>query len=180
MTAVDLIKKYKDHPKLKQFVELAKDSNSDFIGISGLSGSSASLLCASSFDLLSQPFVIILSDKEDAAYFFNDLENLMEEKDLPYEKRRTFIFPSSYKNNGNIDDVSSANVLLRSEVVNKLAFEKKKFIIVTYPEAVAEKVVSKKVLKKNTLSLHRGENTSVDFIVELLNEYGFDRVDFVV
>ncbi len=145
-----------------------------------MAGSAASVVAAATYKSLTKPFVVILSSRESAAYFFNDLENLLDEKDLSYEKRSIFLFPSSYKKPYQTTDTDNANVLLRSEVINRLSSETKKFIVVTYPDALIEKVVSRKVLKKNILTLHQGEDTSVDFILELLLEYGFYRVDFVV
>jgi transcription-repair coupling factor (superfamily II helicase) len=66
---------------------------------------------------------------------------------LPYEKRSVFLFPSSYKKPYQTTEIDNANVLLRSEVINRLSAETKKFFIITYPDALTEKVVSRQVLK---------------------------------
>ncbi len=175
----DLLQLYKDSPQTQQLLSLLKEKQGN-IGIDGLIGSSLAFASAAVYKSQLGSFVFVLSDKEEAAYFFNDLENLLGEKTLSYEKRSVFIFPSSFKKSGNTSETLNANVLLRSEVINRLSSENRKFIVVTYPESIAERVVSRKTLKKNTLILNHGESTSVDFIVDLLNEYGFERVDFVV
>ena len=179
MKPSEFLSLYKENDIVKSLSENLKGKQ-QFVKLSGLAGSAASVINAASYKSLARPFVCILSSREAAAYFFNDLENLLEEKDLPYEKRSVFLFPSSYKKPYQTTEIDNANVLLRSEVVNRLSSETRKFVLITYPEALTEKVVSRKVLKKNTLTLHRGEGTSVDFILELLLEYGFYRVDFVV
>ncbi len=180
MKPSELILRFKDCDIVKDLVTVLKESSIQFITLSGMTGSSVPLVAAAAYRSAPKPFVFILSSREDAAYFFNDLENLLEEKELPYEKRSVFLFPSSYKKPYQTAETDNANVLLRSEVVNRLLAETKKFIVVTYPDALTEKVISRKVLKKNILTLHAGEGTSVDFILELLIEYGFHRVDFVV
>jgi transcription-repair coupling factor (superfamily II helicase) len=176
----DFISKYKENDIVKDFTSVLKSADQQFITLSGMAGSAVSVIAAASFKTLARPFVFIMSSRESAAYLFNDIENLLEEKDLAYEKRSVFLFPSSYKKPYQTTEIDNANVLLRSEVINRLSAETKKFFVITYPEALPEKVVSRKVLKKNILTLHAAESTSVDFILELLIEYGFYRVDFVV
>lgn len=179
MNTADFLTIYKENDIVKDLVTTLK-TGQQFVKLSGLAGSAISVITAATYRSMARPFVCLLSSREAAAYFFNDLENLLDEKDLPYEKRSIFLFPSSYKKPYQTTEIDNANVLLRSEVVNRLSAETKKFLIVTYPDALPEKVVSRKILKKNILALHKGESTSVDFILELLLEYGFYRVDFVV
>lgn len=179
MLISDLLQLYKESEQIQGLLSLLKEKQSS-IGLEGLLGSSLAFASAAVYKSQNGPFVFVLSDKEDAAYFFNDIENVLGENGLSYEKRSVFLLPSSFKKSGKISETANANVLLRSEVINRLSSESKKFIIVTYPQAIAEKIVSRKTLKKNTLVLNQGESTSVDFIVDLLNEYGFERVDFVV
>ncbi len=180
MKPAEFLSVYKENEIVKDLATVLKSSGQQFVTLSGMAGSSPAVILAATYRSVPRPVVCVLSSREMAAYFFNDVENLLDEKDLPYEKRSIFLFPSSYKKPYQTTEIDNANVLLRSEVINRLSSESKKFIVVTYPEALTEKVVSRKVLRKNILTLHAGESTSVDFILELLLEYGFYRVDFVV
>ncbi len=146
----------------------------------GMAGSSPAVLAAAAVRKTNKPFLFLLTDKEAAAYFFNDLENLLGERDAAYETRNCFFFPSSYKSPFQSEEEDNGGILLRSEVINRLVSDGKKTIVVTYPEALCETVVSHKVLKKNLLTIHKGEQLSVDFLLEVLLEEGFERVDFVV
>lgn len=138
----------------------------------GLVGSSASFIVAAVHEKYTSFQLLILSDKEEAAYFLNDLENLIGEKQVLF-------FPSSYKHPYQIEDIDNANVLLRAEVLNRISKSEKQLCIVTYPEALNEKVVTKKNLAKNTIEVRVNEKVSIEFIVDYLNEYEFERTDFV-
>jgi transcription-repair coupling factor (superfamily II helicase) len=88
-------------------------------------------------------------------------------------------YPGSYRRPYQIEDTDNANVLLRAEVLNRINSRKKPAVIVTYPEALFEKVVTKKELDKNTLKVAVGDKISIEFINEVLFEYEFKRVDFI-
>lgn len=158
----------------------ANESGPGAIALQGLAGSAPAVLAAAVIRQSRKSFLFILSERESAAYFFNDLENLLGERDLSYENRNIFLFPASYKKPYEVNETDNANVLLRSEVVNRLASQGNKTIIVSFPEAISEKVVSRKLLKKNVIQIVRGEPLSVDFLLDMLLEYGFERVEFVV
>ena len=147
------------------------------IHCTGLSGSSKSLLAASVIPRLSGIHLIIMPEKEDAAYVYNDLVNLLGSESVLF-------FPSSFKRSVHYNQIDNGNVILRTNVVNKLgsgiAYTEGNFlIIVTYPEGLAEKVITQVKLKKNTLQLIKGEKLSIGFIREVLEEYHFTEVDFV-
>ncbi len=142
------------------------------INVKGLVGSSLSFAVESWFRKLDKSFLIIANEKEEAAYILNDLEELINEEDVLF-------YPSSYRRPYQIEETDNANVLLRSEVLNRINSRKKPAIIITYPEALFEKVVTKKELEKNTLKVAVGEKVSIDFINEVLFEYNFKRVDFI-
>ena len=118
------------------------------------------------------PFLLILNDKEEAAYYLNDLEQLIGEKDVLF-------YPGSYRRPYQIEETDNANVLLRAEVLNRINSRKKPAVIVTYPDALFEKVVTRKELDKNTLKIKLEDTLSLDFLNEVLFEYQFKRVDFV-
>jgi len=140
--------------------------------IKGLSGSSLSFVFQALFKKSEKPFLLILNEKEEAAYILNDLEQMIGANDVLF-------YPSSYRRPYQIEETDNANVLLRSEVLNRINSRKKPAVIVTYPESLFEKVVTRKELDKNTLKVAIGDNVSIDFINEVLFEYEFKRVDFI-
>lgn len=148
--------------------------------LKGLSGSLPSVLGAL-FSMRSAEVVnlFVVSDKEAAFYFMNDIEALLGESDKDLAEKQVLLFPTTYRKPYQTEDVDNANVLLRSEVVKRLSGGKHP-IIITYPEALSEKVVSARTLKQNTISLKVGDEVSSDFLIDVLMEYEFERVDFVV
>lgn len=142
------------------------------INIKGLVGSSLSFVLSEAFKSVEAPFLLILNDKEEAAYHLNDLEQLIGEKDVLF-------YPGSYRRPYQIEETDNANVLLRAEVLNRINSRKKPAIIVTYPDALFEKVVTRKELDKSTLKIKLEDTLSLDFLNEVLFEYQFKRVDFV-
>lgn len=139
--------------------------------IKGIVGSGLSFRLANEFKKSPKTFLLIFSEAEQAAYYLNDLEYLIGEKNV-------FFFPASYRKAYSPEDTDNSNILLRSSVLKNLSIKNSK-IIVTYSDAVSEKIISKHTLKKNTLTIKNGMNVSLDFINESLFEYGFERVDFV-
>lgn len=142
------------------------------IQTSGLVASSLSMVLRTLFRKTGKPFLFIANEKEEAAYFLNDLEQLIGEEDVLF-------FPGSYRRPYQIEDTDNASVLLRAEVLNRINSRKRPAFIVSYPEAVFEKVVTRKELEKNTLKVAVGDQISIDFINEVLHEYEFRRVDFI-
>ncbi len=140
--------------------------------IKDLVGSSLSFAIAESFKQAELPFLLVLNDKEEAAYYLNDLEQLLGEKNVLF-------YPGSYRRPYQIEETDNANVLLRAEVLNRINSRKKPALIVTYPDALFEKVVTKRELERNTLKVSIGDRLSLDFVNEVLFEYQFKRVDFV-
>ena len=140
--------------------------------LKGLVGSSLSIIISEAFKTSDKPFMVVFDDKEEAAYYLNDLEQLINTKDVLF-------YPGSYRRPYQIEETNNANVLLRAEVLNRINSRKKPCVIVTYPDALFEKVVTKKELEKNTLKISVGNDLSIDFVNEVLFEYKFKRVDFV-
>lgn len=162
---------YANSPKVKQISDsLAVRENK--VHLKGLIGSSLSVIVASLFKKEELPYLLILQDKEEAAYYLNDLEQLIGEEDVLF-------YPGSYRRPYQIEDTDNASVLLRAEVLNRINSRKKPALIVSYPEALFEKVVTRKELDKNTLKVAVGDQVSIDFINEVLFEYEFKRVDFI-
>ncbi|WP_425291844.1 transcription-repair coupling factor [Cellulophaga fucicola] len=140
--------------------------------LTGLTGSALSFVISETFKEADTPFLVVFSDKEEAAYHLNDLEQLVGEKDVLF-------YPGSYRRPYQIDEVDNANVLLRAEVLNRINSRKKPALLVTYPDALFEKVVTRKELDKNTLKIKVDDTITLDFLNEVLFEYKFKRVDFV-
>jgi transcription-repair coupling factor (superfamily II helicase) len=130
------------------------------------------MFIANYFKELKKNSLIILPDKETAAYFQNDLANLLDND-------KTLFFPSSYQRSALYEKTDTSSIVLRTEVLNKIIQKGKSYLIVTYPEALLEKVISKKQLEKQSLEIKVGESLSTDFIIEILNDYEFERVNFV-
>ncbi|PKP31884.1 MAG: transcription-repair coupling factor [Bacteroidetes bacterium HGW-Bacteroidetes-17] len=179
MNFKNLLETYKESPHFQQFKDHLKTENCK-INLKGLVGSSLPLFAANSISELAYVHVFVLPDKESAAYFANDLEGIFEEKFSTFTKKKILFFPTSYKHPYEIEATDNVNLQLRTEVLERLSTSTRKSAIVTYPEALAEKVVSKKYLAKNTLKLKIDEQVSIDFMIDILMEYGFERSDFVV
>jgi transcription-repair coupling factor (superfamily II helicase) len=166
-----VVGKYDKAAKVSQIAEFLQQSENK-IHLKGLIGSSLSFVINSLFHKSELPFLLIFEDKESAAYYLNDLEQLIGDKEVLF-------YPGSFRIPYQIEEVDNANVLLRAEVLNRINSRKKPAIIVTYPESLFEKVVTKKELEKNTLKVAVGDKISIDFINEVLFEYEFKRVDFI-
>jgi transcription-repair coupling factor (superfamily II helicase) len=163
---------YDNSPKVQQIVEQFGGSNPVKMHLDGLLGSAVSFTIRALFKKAERPFLVVLNDKEEAAYYLNDLEQMIGEQDVLF-------YPGSYRRPYQIEETDNANVLLRAEVLNRINSRKKPAIIVSYPEALFEKVVTRKDLEKNTLKVSVGDKISIDFINEVLFEYEFKRVDFI-
>lgn len=140
--------------------------------LKGLVGSSLSYIITQTFKNTQLPFLLIFNDKEEAAFYLNDLEQLINKTDVLF-------YPGSYRRPYQIEETDNANVLLRAEVLNRINSRKKPAIIVTYPDALFEKVVTRKELERNTLKINVNDSLSIDFVNEILFDYKFKRVDFV-
>jgi transcription-repair coupling factor (superfamily II helicase) len=166
-----IIKIYEQVVKNKQLVQHLSKEKYHF-QISNLVGSSLSFIISESFKTTNKPFLIILNDKEEAAYYLNDLEQLLPEKDV-------FFYPGSYRRPYQVEETDNANILLRSEVLNRINSRKSPAIIITYPDALFEQVVTKAELNRNTLKIGLNDQLTLDFVNEVLFEYNFNKVDFV-
>ncbi len=138
----------------------------------GLSGSAMSFLLATLHKNWSRSCILIATDKEKAAYFLNDLQNLIPENKLLF-------FPESYRQPYHPEKTLNANIQERAEVMSRVASDQFMGVVVTYPQALCEKVSLKKQLHKNTLQIKKGEKLSLDFISEFLSAFHFQLVDFV-
>ena len=145
------------------------------ISLKNISGSYISFLSYSIIQEKNGNHLFILSNKEQALYFFNDLENLFEN-----ERGVTLLFyPASYRRPYQIMDSDPTSILQRTEVIDSLDKHRKTLMVITYPEAIIEKVITKSNLQKNIISIAVGEDLELDLINELLIELDFEKVDYV-
>ena len=180
MEAKKLQQRYYESENISKIITLLKENKQKHFNLNGLIGSSKALVSASVFANHSSLNFAILPDNESAAYFYNDLENIFNEAGLNYQKKKILFFPTSYKRNYDGENIDTTNVLSRTEVLNRIYLSRQKTFVVTYPEALCEKVVTRKFYKNNTIDIKRGEKLSVDFFSDVLFEYEFESVDFVV
>ena len=162
---------YFGEPKQTNDIQLALVNEQAKIQLTGLIGSSFALTASAVVRTSNNPHLFIFRDKEAASYFVNDIENLL--------LNEVFFFPASYRRAYQIEETDNANILLRAEVLNKLN-NKRNPIIVTYSEALSEKVVSRKELKKHTINLKVGDELAIDDLQTIIENLGFEKVDFVI
>jgi len=171
---------YKQNPPVEKVAKLLSSADSVRIHLNGLSGSSFALIAAAILSSINKTQLFILNDKETAAYFYNDLENLFEEQSSSLDKKRILFFPSSFKKLQLYNEPDKANILSRTEVLSRICADHNHPVIVTYPESLLEKVMNRNQLASNSMKLKQGEKVSLVFLTELLSEYGFEYTDFVV
>jgi transcription-repair coupling factor (superfamily II helicase) len=166
-----LLSLYQQSEQVKK-ITTALDTKTRCIA-AGLSGSQLSFVLAAQHLQSQKPILLIAKDKDEAAYFHDDLATLTQQEQV-------FFFPDSFKRPAYFDDLNKTAILQRSETVNKIT-EKTNLIplMVTYPEALFEKVVSPEVLNDARILIKVGEKLDIDFVMEVLIEYGFERSDFV-
>lgn len=195
MNRHELLQVYATDERLKSIAERLNPSSTLFqegsrktlhIRLENLLGASAPLVAASFYHLLNAgsneaeqpataktPMLFVLNDKEEAAYFQNDLQHFIEKKDV-------LLLVDSFRKPGNFDELNNSHVQLRTEVINRLTNSvSKNEIIVTYPEALMEKVVNEAALVRSTLRIRINENFDEEFLTDMLITHGFERVDFV-
>ncbi len=174
MKVKDFLELYRLDSVVQTIAERLKANNKYRLQLKGLSGSLDAVLASAVYTLNPKHQLFVLHDREEAAYFYTDIRNLLgEEKDI-------LLFPTSYKRPYSFDDTENANILMRAEVLNRLNQKSSKGeLIITYPEALTEKVINRKSLVENTLGAKEGEKLDVGFLSEMLAEYGFERTEFV-
>ena len=151
------------------------------INLHGLVGSAVAVnICSLFNEKGKQQHVVVLPDKETAAYFYNDAENLLEESEKEIKQKSVLFYPTSYKRTYEPENVDRNYQLSRTEVLKRTASGDKKTIVVTYPEALTEKVFTKSFLNSKILKLKKGEESDIDKISDILIGMDFEMVEFVV
>ena len=171
MDISELQRIYAGHPNTAGLAALLEDSSVRTIFLGGLHASATPLFISSFIRENKQTFVFILGDQEEAGYFYHDLTQVNGEENILF-------FPSSYRRAIKYGQKDAANEILRTEVLSRLQ-KGDTLCVVTYPDALAEKVVSQEELTDKTLKLSVGEHVDTEFIAEVLTSYGFEHVDYV-
>lgn len=172
MQLADILKLYTRQPAVGELIAQISHNNQSRVKINNLAGSQKAFAIAAVAQQTGGSHMVVVSDREEAAFFLNDLEKLIGDSNTLY-------YPASYKKPYDVEDIDNANVLLRAEALNKINNPSNPLVIVTYPEALLEKVVTRSQLTTNTLKIAINTKLSIDFVSELLFEYSFERVDFV-
>ena len=170
MTITELQQQYAAHPNTAVMKRLLKDTSVQTVFCGGLCASAASLFSSVLVQEGGCPFVFILGDLEEAGYFYHDLTQILGTE-------RVLFFPSSFRRSIKYGQKDAANEILRTEVLSRLQKGEEGLCIVTYPDALAEKVVSRKELSNKTLKLNVGEKVDTTFITDVLHSYGFEYGD---
>jgi transcription-repair coupling factor (superfamily II helicase) len=157
-------------PEVFSKLEISNSSRDLFV--KGLAGSGIHFVLANIYNNQKKNLILIKNDREEAAYAFNDLQQILTEKNVQF-------FPQSYKQPYEPEKTANANIQERAEVLSLLSSDNYNGIVVTYPEALCEKVTLKKELQQNILQIRKGEKLSVEFISEFLYSYNFQQSDFV-
>ncbi len=168
-----ILELYQEDPKVKRIAQLIDGETPCRQQIAGMVGAQDSFVISGTYFNNPRYFLIIANDKEEAAYLQNDLENLFDKKTIHF-------IPDSFKRPMYFEELNTSNVLQRTEVINKISASKSAGeIMVTYPEALFEKVVAPKVLSDSRITISTNEDLDIDTIIEVMVEYGFERTDFV-
>ncbi len=165
---------YQNDVRLKQIAAgISLPDSKIRVQLDNLRGSSINFIATAVWQMCDVNHVFILNDREEAAYFHNDLEHLTGALDICY-------FPDSFKRTGNFNDLNSSHIMLRTEALTRFSGKSvHKKVLVTYPEALFEKVVHRSVLSGNIISIKVGEVLNVDALMAQFVGLGFKREDFV-
>ena len=179
MNEQSLFGRFHESPLLKKLVDGILMSSSQNLPaqffLQNLHGSSTAFIIEAIFKneaTANLNHLVVLNDAEEAAYFFNSVESVTEAMDL-------FYFPSSFKTPQNFSLLNPSHVMLRTEALTKISMGGNKKIIVSYPEAIFEKVILPKTLQQNIIQLKTNDTLELNQLMQQLVDYGFERTDFV-
>lgn len=172
MEIADLLFLQEKHPQLNKFLAWFGANKNNHIWLKGLAGSYGAVFFSSVFHDLNRSVAFVLDNQEDAAYFYNDLVQITGGLDV-------YFFPSSYKRGIKYGEKDPGNEVMRTEMLNALDVSGSPVMVVTYPEALFEQVVSTEALHTKTLSVSVGQRVTMSAVKMELVKFGFEQVDFV-
>lgn len=168
----DLLERFSGLPHWNELHGMIDSPSRARVHMKGTAGSFSSFMLASFFQRSDSGNIVVFPDRESSAYFYNDLVNILGEGKVLY-------FPSSLKKPYGFPQADNTNILMRAEVLTNLKKDTANLPVVTYAEALHEKVITRQTLASNTVEARVGEKISVDFIMEFLTDHGFEREDFI-
>lgn len=173
MDLSQLLQIYREHDNAKRIADALKEPSVK-LHLAGIVGTADAFIAAATYQNHDRSHhLFIFSDKEKSAYFQNDLQNLLEKKTIE-------LFPDSFKKPGQFSEQNGTNIQLRTETLNRLVNSVTgNELVVTYPEAIFEKVVTSSALKQSTILIRIDDKLDFDSITETLMGYGFQLTDFV-
>ena len=166
---------YAQHPGVDALMQLREEGGKKHAFLEGLFGSSAAMvLCGLKQRAPEQTMLIVMNDAEEAGYFYHDMMQITADNNILF-------FPSSFRRAMKYGQEDDANRILRTEVMSRLTNRRRKegLVIVTHPEAIAEKVASQSDLEEKTLSIAVGDSISRDEVEKRLKALGFKEVTYV-
>ena len=175
MKAEDIQHIYSAHPGVDALMQLREEGNKKCILLEGLLGSSAAMvLCGLKQKAPTQTLLVVMNDAEEAGYFYHDMTQVTGDKDILF-------FPSSFRRAMRYGQEDEANRILRTEVMSRLSSRRRKegLIIVTHPDAIAEKVSSQSDLEEKSITISAGETIARDEVEKRLAALGFKEVTYV-
>ncbi len=171
-----ILELYRNDPRIQEIihrVNIFSLANSSIIQLAGIEGAQDSFVLAGTYLKDPRPQLWVAPNKEDAAYIANNLSHLLDNHPICF-------FPDSFKRPLYYEELNNSNVLERTETINKIiSHSSKPVIVVTYPEALFEKVVAPEELEATRIMINVKESLNIDFLIEVLVEYGFSREEFV-
>ena len=171
MGITELQSRYTRHPALEGLANTLKNNDIRTVFLEGAHASCASLFASCFIKSVPGVYLFVLNDQEEAGYFYHDMVQVNGDEQILF-------FPSSYRRAIKYGQKDAANEILRTEVLSRLE-KNEPVTVVTYPDALAEKVVSPKILSDRTLKLTVGQHIDTDEITKTLSDYGFEHVDYV-
>ena len=175
MKAEDIQHIYSAHPGVDALMQLREEGNKKCVLLEGLLGSSAAMvLCGLKQKAPTQTLLVVMNDAEEAGYFYHDMTQVTGDKDILF-------FPSSFRRAMRYGQEDEANRILRTEVMSRLSSRRRKegLIIVTHPDAIAEKVSSQSDLEEKSITISAGETIARDEVEKRLAALGFKEVTYV-
>ncbi len=176
MEIKELVARYSGHPGVKSLGKALAAGRGRRIRLDGMQASVTSLAFASLYEAvpkaMASPFLFVMDDEEEAGYLYHDFVQMLGEENVLF-------FPSSFRRAVKYGQRDAANEILRTEVLSRVASHRLPLYVVSFPDALAELVVSHEELDDQTLVLHQGEEADLEVTEQVLAEFGFQRVDYV-